>query len=960
MSEATTPDTRPKVFSIAAHRSFADALAVGLIRTHGKDPLALARGRILLPTNRAVRAVRDAFVRASGDGLLLPRLIPIGDPELDERIGSALDPMDGDDPLPPAIAPRERQLVLAELLAEGGAGAVEAMRRAQDLGAMLDQLEVEKVDPLRLRELAADHPELEAHWDRLLDQLALLFGRWPEILAKRGLTSLAARRNALMERLASRWREQPPAGFTIAAGITTTAPSVAGLLAAVARMPNGAVILPALAMEREMPDAEWEALLPEGGRGQLTHPQYHLRLLLDRMGVARGEVEPWRHGGRAAAPAVRARALAHAMSSAAFADKWVRLSPPERRLTGVRVMELPDPATEATAIAIAMRETLETPGKTAALVTPDRRLAQRVSQQLKRWGIDADDSAGTPLSQTPLGTLLLGIVEGVSERWAPVALLAMLKHPLAGFADRAEWLRDARALDLKLRGPRPGEGLDGLDRHFGDLPAWQRLAPSMRQIDALFGEAMRLSDQAGALRQAIGIVAGDKAWAGQAGRAAGELIAGIEQAETSLSVARRDASALWRGLLDGEAVRPAYGGHPRLNIWGLLEARLQQADVMILGGLNEQSWPAAPAPDPWLAPRLRKELGLQGLDYRIGLSAHDFVSALGAPRVILTRAARDGRSPTVASRLLLRLQAMTGGLAREHRIERLAAVIDQDRSAAPAKRPAPAPDADKRPKEIWVTAVDRLKADPFAFYAKAMLKLRSLDPVDSEHHAAWKGTAVHDLLEAWLKQDDCAPEQLTRRMNALLAEDSLHPMLRALWEPRLAEAIAFVAGRVEQDKALGRTPFKAEIEGQCRIGGVTLKGKVDRIDRMGSDQLAILDYKTGHPPSQKAVDAGFALQLGLLGLIARDCGFPDVSGSPEAHEYWSLAKDQRTRRIGYVRQVDKDGAEAFLEETAAHFVALAEDYLTGNAPFTAKLNPAYAPYGDYDQLMRLDEWYGRE
>lgn len=958
MSEAHAPDTRPKVFSIAAHRSFADALAIGLIRQHGDHPLGLARGRILLPTNRAVRAVRDAFVRASGEGLLLPRLIPIGDPELDERIGSALDPADGDDPLPPAITPRERQLVLAQMLAENGAGAVEAMRRAKDLGAMLDQLEVERVAPSALRALAADHPELEAHWETLLGQLALLFDRWPEVLNARGLTSLAARRNALMDRLARRWRADPPPGFTIAAGITTTAPSVAGLLSAVARLPDGAVLLPALAMEREMPDAEWEALRPADGPAQLTHPQYHLRLLLDRMGVARGEVEPWRHGGRAAAPAVRGRAIAHAMASAAFADKWVRLSPPERRLTGVRVMELPDPASEATAIAIAMREALETPERTAALVTPDRRLARRVSQQLKRWGIDADDSAGTPLSQTPLGTLILSLVECVAERFAPVSLLALLKHPMAGQEDRAQWLRDTRALDRKLRGPRPGEGLRGLDRHFGDLPAWQRLRPLLAQIDALFAETMTLPAQAGAVREGLERIAGAQAWAGPAGRAAGELVAGIEQAETTLAIARRDATALWRGLLDDEAVRPAYGGHPRLNIWGLLEARLQQADLMILGGLNEQGWPAAPTPDPWLAPRLRRELGLQGLDYRIGLSAHDFISALGAPKVILTRAARDGRSPTVASRLLLRLQAMTGGLARDHRIERLAAIIDRDRTDHPVPRPEPAPPVDARPKEIWVTSVDRLKADPYAFYAKAILGLRALDPVDSEHHAAWKGTAVHDLLEAWLKEDGCAPEALTDRMHRLLAEDSLHPMLRALWEPRLAEAITFVGAEVARGREEGRIPLKAEIEGDCRIAGVTLKGKVDRIDRLPDGALAILDYKTGHPPSQKAVEAGFALQLGLLGLIARECGFA-VSGAPEAHEYWSLAKDPRTRTIGYVRKVDKDGAAPFLDATAAHFAALAGDYLTGGAPFTAKLNPAYAPYGDYDQLMRLDEWYGR-
>ncbi|MBW0145063.1 PD-(D/E)XK nuclease family protein [Sphingomicrobium clamense] len=958
MSEGHAPDTRPTVYSIAAHRSFADALAIGLIREHGKDPLALARGRILLPTNRAVRAVREAFVRASGSGLLLPRLIPIGDPELVERIGAALDPADHDDPLPPAIAPRERQLALAKLLAEGGAGAVEAMRRAQDLGALLDQLEVEQVSPLALRELAADHPDLEDHWERLLGQLALLFDRWPALLEARGQTSLATRRNALLGSLAERWRKAPPEGFTIAAGITTAAPAVAGLLSRVARLPEGAVILPALAMEREMPTAEWDALRPEGAAPQLTHPQYHLRLLLDRMGVARDEVEPWRHGGRAAAPAVRARAVAHAMASAAFSDKWVGLAPPERRLTGVRVMELPDPAIEATAIAIAMREVLETPEKTAALVTPDRQLARRVSQQLRRWGIHADDSAGTPLSQTPLGTLLLGIIDAVSERFAPVPLLGLIKHPLVGRGDRGTWLRHARKLDGKLRGPRPPEGIEGLDRHFGDLDAWSAVRPKIVEIDALFSDKMAVGEVAGALRRSVEILAGEQAWAGQAGRVAGELIAGLEQDDTQLFVERREMATLWRDLLDQEAVRPVYGGHPRLNIWGLLEARLQQADVMILGGLNEGSWPAAPKPDPWLAPRLRRELGLQGLDYRTGLAAHDLISALGAPRVILTRAVRDGRSPTVASRFLLRLQAMTGGLARDHRIERLATSIDNHLKLKPTERPRPTPPPKDRPRDIYVTAVDRLKGDPFAFYAQAMLRLRAQDPVDGDHHAKWKGDAVHKVLEDWLEKDRCDPAKLRDRVLAMLDDEALHPMLRALWEPRLMEAIDFMGAKVEEGRAEGREPLAAERRGKRMIGDVTLHGIVDRIDRIGDKGLAIVDYKTGKPPSLTAVREGFALQLGLLGLIAEAGGFEGIEGAPSAHEYWSLAK--RYGKIGFVMGVDDGAAGDFLDTTLAHFIDLADDYLTGNKPFTAKLNPAYAPYGDYDQLMRLDEWYGRE
>jgi len=258
-----------------------------------------------------------------------------------------------------------------------------------------------------------------------------------------------------------------------------------------------------------------------------------------------------------------------------------------------------------------------------------------------------------------------------------------------------------------------------------------------------------------------------------------------------------------------------------------------------------------------------------------------------------------------------------------------------------------------------VTSVDRLKADPFAFYAQAMLGLRSLDPLDADHSAKWKGIAVHKVLEDWLKEDDCDPEKLLPRAEALLRGETIHPMLRALWAPRLREAIKWIGEQEVEDREEGRLPLRAEISGETEIAGVIVHGKADRIDVTSTGGLAIVDYKTGKPPSRRAVGEGFALQLGLLGLIARAGGFPDVRGEPQAHEYWSLIKDRQ--RFGKRVAADKEfGAAEFLEHAEAHFRAAAADYLAGDKEFTAKLNPAYAPYGDYDQLMRLEEWYGRE
>ena len=972
----------PSVFTIPPHRAFADALAAGLMALHGREKTGLAAGIVLVPNNRAARAVQDAFVRRSGGGLLLPRLVPVGDQELDERLGGTLEPLDGSAPIPPAIEPVERLMLLARLVQRHQAtDAAEAMRLAEDLARTLDQLLIEEVDPKRLETFVAERPDLSLHWLKSLDQLQLILSEWPDLLRARGRIDLADRRNQLLDSVARRWRERPPAGFVCAAGITTAARAVARLLRTVSRMPNGTVVLPAL--DLDMPQEEWDSLGPHApdkvmGRSRPsieTHPQFHLKLLLERMSVGRGEVRRWRWGGGRDAPAARSRAIGHAMAPPAFTRKWLSLLPRERRLSGVRALELADPAEEAQAIAIALREALEEPGRTAALVTPDRALARRVAAHLRRWEIEADDSAGRPLSQTPPGTFLLALAAAAAERFAPVPLLALLKHPLTLAGEgRLAWLDGVRLLDLALRGPRPPAGLDGIATHLADRSGrdarlrrqaedwWRAAEPRLRPLERAFETGEGLGRLLGALREAAQALGGDTIWAGRPGRAASDLIAELEAAagEGPERIRPAELPATLDRLMASVAVRPPYGQHPRIFIWGVIEARLQHADLMVLAGLNEGVWPALPAPDPWLAPRLRAELGLPSLERRIGLAAHDFASALGARQVLITRARRDSRSPAIASRFWLRLEAMTGGVTRLPMLRKWTAAIDRPDGHRPAKRPAPSPV--KRPRSMSVTEVDRLKADPFAFYARRILRLASLDPVDADPTPAWRGSAVHAVLEAWMKEDDCDPARLRPRAEALLAGASAHPLMRALWQPRLMEAIDFIAAEVEKNRQAGRRPLAAEAKGQCTIAGVELDGRADRIDRSADGSLAIVDYKTGMPPSTKAVAEGYSLQLGLLGLIAEKGGFENIDGAVSCFEYWSLAR--KAGRLGYVTSPvgGRGGLEAadFTTLAARNFIAAAEKWLTGTEPFTAKLRPEYAPYGEYDQLMRLDEWYGRE
>jgi ATP-dependent helicase/nuclease subunit B len=305
---------------------------------------------------------------------------------------------------------------------------------------------------------------------------------------------------------------------------------------------------------------------------------------------------------------------------------------------------------------------------------------------------------------------------------------------------------------------------------------------------------------------------------------------------------------------------------------------------------------------------------------------------------------------------------MTGGLTRSREQKWWAEAIDRPAGYRPAPRPKPSPEPKLRPRALSVTEVDRLKADPFAFYARKMLDLPALDEVDAEPSAAFRGSAVHTVLEAWMKEDDCDPARLRPRAEALLADASAHPLMRALWEPRLLEAIDWIAAEVAANRESGRLPLRAEAWGETELAGVTLRGMADRIDRLGDGSLAIVDYKTGTPPGPKAVAEGFSMQLGLLGLIAERRGFDGIEGMPACFEYWSLAK--KAGKLGYVTSPvgGRNGLDAadFTTRAAANFIAAAEKWLTGGEPFTAKLHPEYAPYGEYDQLMRLEEWYGRE
>ncbi len=983
------PD-KPSIYNIAAHGGFADALAQGLIDRFGKDLFGLARGLIILPNNRARRALHDAFVRLSEDGLLLPQMAVIGDLELDESIGVALDHGDMALDVPPAIDPLDRQLILAQMIAADSEKRGEpilsqdALRLANEFARTLDQLTVEELVLRDLLDLDVE-PELASHWQNSLAFFRAIAEQWHKKLEQMGLVDQASRRNALFNDIAGHWKTSPPAHFVVAAGITTSAPSIARFLRTIAFMSTGMVVMPDL--DLIMPDEEWDLLGPfkpdpETGRSrraQETHPQYHMKLLLERMSIARAEVMRWPRTGVSGALAKRSRALSNAFAIPKLTARWQELESQERSLFGVETVEARNSAEEAQIVALLAREALEESEKRIAIITPDRALAGRVSAHLKRWHIQADDTAGQPLSKTPEGVFFQNLLSTIADGFPPAEFLALLKHPLVMAGEqRIEWFDNVRKFDILLRGPRPAPGLDGIDallnsnekrtknRREEVTPWWRETRALFEPISNLLTKRATWLDMLAEIRALAEQLTQGAIWAGSAGRELADFLFELEaRPELGPKSIRLEELAAWFDIfLSGISIRPLYGGHPRIAIYGLLEARLQQADMVICCGLNEGSWPQVISPDPWLAPMVRKSLGLPAQERQIGLSAHDLVGAMGAKNVVLTRAKRDGSGPALASRFLLRLKAMCGYSLKEHPLASTwANGLDRPENYAPTTRPAPLPSPEQRKVDLSVTDVDRLIADPFAFYAYRILNLRSLDMVDAEPSAAWRGTIVHDILDKWAREDGYQLEALKVRAEAFLNDRSSHPLLRTLWSPRLMQGLLWVAETIAVDRKTGREPLKSEQYGEAEIAGVQLSGIADRIDRIPDGGLAIVDYKTGGPPSNRAVKEGFSLQLGLLGAIAESEGIKDIAGQVTAFEYWSLAK--KNNQFGYVssptnpRSRDRIEFDAMVDHAVAHFNEAVDKYILGTEPMIAKLHPEYAPYADYDQLMRLEEWYGR-
>lgn len=968
------PQDSPRVFAVPNGVDFPRALAQGLIeRSTSQPPEGLARVDVILNTARMMRRCRSLF--EEGPALLLPRMRLLTDLAREANLQG----------LPPPLPPLRRRLELSQLIAKLLDAQPDLAARSSlydlsdSLANLVDEMQSEGVSTEVIRNL--DISDMSGHWARaqqfigIVDQFIDLHSDTVDV---------QARQRQMVENLIAKWRVDPPQHPVILAGSTGSRGTTHMLMEAIARLPQGAVVLPGY--DFEQPAEVWTHL-----RDALTgedHPQYRFAKLLSDLDMTPGDVQRW-SPDEPVSPA-RNRLVSLALRPAPVTHAWMsegpKLTQLDKACADVTLVEAPNPRGEALAIALRLRQAAEE-GKTAALISPDRMLTRLVSAALDRWGILPDDSAGLPLQLTPPGRFLRHVAELFCRPLTADALLTLLKHPLthdgsSAEAGRGDHLRHTRdyELDLRRNGPPfPNAAsfeafgstrdltsgwIDWLSRNFADqqvtapLPLTDWVALLRARAEAIAaGSQVQAEGESGTL------------WEKKAGIEALKVFANLEaEAEHGGEMSARDFADLLSAILSQGEVRDRDTPYGSIMIWGTLEARVQGADLVILGGLNEGSWPEAAKPDPWLNRQLRHQAGLLLPERRIGLSAHDFQQAVAAPEVWLTRAARSDEADTVASRWLNRLTNLLSGLpdqggnaaldamrARGQEWLDWAEALEQPTELPSAPRPSPRPPVASRPRRLTITEIPRLIRDPYAIYAKHVLRLRPLNPLVQEPDALLRGTVVHEIFEDFIRDSLEDPSRLTadhliETARALLERDVPWPVARLLWLSRI-QRLAGDFILAEQSRQSRATPLKLEAMGEARLEPLdfTIACRADRIDQDERGFLHLYDYKTGAPPSE-AQQKKFEKQLLIEAAMAEEGAFKEIGPAEVARAaFIGLGSNLKDVAAPLSDQPPAKIWEELKQLIGAYFE---QDQGYSSRRMVHRDDIA----GDYDHLARFGEW----
>lgn len=976
--------SRRGLYSIAPHGRFlpllADRVLDGTLLT-GWDrtgPFWLSDITIILPTRRARLELAEIFATRLGGAALLPDIRTLGGTSEEEE---PFLPPPGSEPMPREASLLERRLTLSRLVrqfalsAEGLSSppnAAEILTLSDSFGTLIDDLTIEGGDLKQLDPLMAG--SLAENWQDVLSFLQPALAAWPLILEERGQIDIAERRNRTLRKQAATapllYGERP----VIAAGSTGSIPATAELLKAIAALPRGAVVLPGLDTTL---NAKQHEMLIDGANTQ-GHPQYGLAKLLRALGAGIADVEEL--AGESPRTTIVRHALAPTEQTAAWTTARATIAADlDAALAGVSILAAPNLDVQARAVALAARDGLAQ-GKTVGIVSRDQNLARRIAAELKRHGIEVDDPAGTPLFQSSAGRLARQALAVTVNRYAPIDTIALLRNATVTIGmERFEVRKQASRLDLKLRGQRPKQGIDGLialarddDTALRDVLA--RLGIALKPLSNLLQQQQI---DAPSLATAL-----DAAMTGLIGGA--DLPGIVEFRLWASSLAEVDdhgapfppliLDSVLAALMAGAKVPPSERRRDDIHIWGELEARLMNPDLMILAGVNEDIWPPAADPGPWLSRGMRIAIGLEPPERQQGQAAHDFEMALGNAEVMIAFATRIGTSPALASRLVQRLDAFVGEpaakaiRARAARWLTEAAAIDYAGRPVPAKRPMPMPKAKDRPRSLSITEVEPLMRSPYDIYAKKVLRLQRIDPLGAQPDAKERGSMIHKVFERFVKEGRgfAAPDAI-----AQLDEMARHEFAgldaiqerREIWLRRFHRAAELFLDYERQRRVSVRT---AEIKGSwlfSQLDGFTLVGKADRIDQLPDGTLEIIDFKTGGVPASADMKDFEAPQLLLEAGMARAGYFPGIpKRDASALTYIKIGLGPAAFQLMPFRLRKGMTLMEAVDEIERRLQGHVEAFLLNDKlPMTARIRPRVITGrksypGDYDHLARTDEW----
>ncbi|HHG89233.1 MAG TPA: double-strand break repair protein AddB [Devosia sp.] len=1005
---------RENVFSIPPHARFLPTLVNGVLEGpllgdwSRSDPFWLTDVTIFLPTRRARLALAQAFADALGGGAMLPDIRTFGGDETEEE--SFLDVEEvASTPTPvPRIV---RRFLLSELVEkwlsaqpasieqDGLANPAHVLSMADSLARLIDDFQIEGVEATAICSVVPD--ELAGRWQQTLQFLEIALAAWPDILAQRGEIDGATLRNLRLGRqektLEQRFCDRP----VVAAGSTGSVPATARLLRAITLLPRGVLVLPGL--DTTMPQRIFDALLDQDTNPH-GHPQYGLAQLLNKLERLPQGVPELTSSSTDTRTLVIRNALALAgetrnWSAARSAFDRIDL---EQALSGVTMVSAPTEQAEARAVALAARDMLAQ-NRTVGIVTPDRNLARRIAAELRRFEIEVDDAAGTPLFQSRAGRLARLILSLAVRRFAPVDLMALLRNRYVTLGrSRAQIARISDLMEFALlRGQRPAPGLAGL-RVLLEQNLQNKLPHAPIKLNTREGGEIReLLDRIGeALDSVLSLLEMENFTSGQLAGALTTCIPrisaspgdssplhlpGIEEmqgwaqelAQTQPpgpALSPRTALGALEALMAGQSVRARTTAHPGISIWGRLEARLQSADLMIACGLNEGVWPEVADPGPWLSRGMRMGVGLDPPERQHGLAAHDFEMALGGKNVVLAWSERIGTGPATPSRLVQRLSAFVGeeyAGAMRMRGEKWLQIgrrLDEAGPPRPAARPQPRPPAHLRPRRLSITEVETLFRSPFDLYAKHVLKLRPIDPLGEELGVRERGSFIHDIFEQFVvnnhdpldKDAQLHLDELAAKAFSVLDE---FPDRRDIWLRRFRAAsegyLSFERARateVEKRFAEKNLLWSFPVEGER----ISLTGRADRIDLLKAGGFEIIDFKTGSLPTPKEMRSFLAPQLLLEALIVREAGFEGnepaparaltyikIGAGPKAFELTPFALEKGCEL--------QEAVDELHRRFSAHVSALLlRDNLEMAPRLMPKANQNFA--GPYDHLARADEW----